>query len=239
MCKLFRLNYDHTGSSWLWVTPVLCSAWQQKRAGLELLSSPLTHAAEQQLGLVILKGLEMLLSLSFPNQRTFLLEIRSAKLSWAAPVVHPDCPPHSFGTAGTGHPGKATPLTSLTRDGLNLLKLLQAEGTLIQSTLKWKHPLKWCYWQCYNIFRIFQTRSVYPITADPAFYFFSQCMSANINLFLLTWYKGNNRTITAALLLMNTNLITTLFFSNCILSYSKKYAGISAADTAIPVNLAP
>lgn len=148
----------------------------------------------------------------FPKSENVPAEIRSAKLSWAAPVVHPDCPPHSFGTAGTGHPGKATPLTSLTRDGLNLLKLLQAEGTLIQSTLKWKHPLKWCYWQCYNIFRIFQTRSVYPITADPAFYFFSQCMSANINLFLLTWYKGNNRTITAALLLMNTNLITPLFF---------------------------
>lgn len=70
------------------------------------------------------------------------------------------------------------------------------------------------------------------------FFFHPQCMSANVNLFLLAWYKGSNRTITTALLLMNTNLITPLFF-NRALCYSKKHAGISAADTAIPVNLAP
>lgn len=36
---------------------------------------------------------------------------------------------------------------------------------------------------------------------------------------------------------MNTNLIK--YFFNGILSYSKKYTGISTADIAIPVNLTP
>lgn len=107
----------------------------------------------------------------FPKSENILAEIRSAKLSPAAPIVHPDCSLHSFVMAGTGHSGKAIPATSLAGDGLSLLKLLLAEATLIQSALKWKHPLKWCYWQCYNIFHVFQNRSVYPITADPAFFF--------------------------------------------------------------------
>lgn len=38
------------------------------------------------------------------------------------------------------------------RDGLSLLECLLAEATLIQSALKWKHPLEWRYWQYYNIF---------------------------------------------------------------------------------------
>lgn len=49
------------------------------------------------------------------------------------------------------------------------------------------------------------------------------------------WYEGNDRTITTA------NEYTSCYtsFFDHLLCYSKKYAGIPTADTAIPVNLAP
>lgn len=89
-----------------------------------------------------MKELEILFSL-FPKSENVLADIRSAKLSPAAPVTaHPHWPLPSFDTAGTGHSDKAIPATSLAGDGLILFKLLLAEATLTQSALKWKDPLK-------------------------------------------------------------------------------------------------
>lgn len=141
--------------------------------------SQLTHvvkkAAEKQLGLVILKGLEILFSLSLSQNREHSHKVRPAKLSPAAPTVHPDCPPHTLDTAGTRHSGKPIPATSLTGDGFSLLKFLLAEATLTQSTLKWKHPLKWCYWQCFNIFVYFKTDQFILLLLIQLFFFFSVC----------------------------------------------------------------
>lgn len=138
------------------------------------------------LGLTVEKGLDLSFSQIRENPCCKKNKKRSTELSPASPQQR-----SRVWTAlvlNAGRSGTVSPAIRLVRGWVNSSKLLLAETALNQPALKWKRPLKWCYWQCFNISHIFQERSVYPITADPAFF---ATYVSKINLFLWTQHSSS------------------------------------------------
>lgn len=192
------LNYCCTHCLLFWVSPTLYSPWHWKRPWLQLLFVlflfffPLLKIdVEIQLngsllGLTVEKGLDLSFSQIRENPCCKKNKKRSTELSPASPQQR-----SRVWTAlvlNAGRSGTVSPAIRLVRGWVNSSKLLLAETALNQPALKWKRPLKWCYWQCFNISHIFQERSVYPITADPAFF---ATYVSKINLFLWTQHSSS------------------------------------------------